>query len=59
MKLYPYAKKLVEKGEKEIIQSSQSHTKEILDKLEHLEEDVHELKGEEDTPPPTDIKPLL
>lgn len=38
-------KKLVDKTEKEILQAEKTQTTEILAKLEHLEKDIHELKG--------------
>ena len=40
-------KKLVERSEKEILESSKSQTEEILAKLDHLEEDIHKLNGDE------------
>ncbi|MSR70522.1 hypothetical protein EXS62_00575 [Candidatus Kaiserbacteria bacterium] len=39
-------KKLVEKSELDILKAEESQTTEIMRKLEHLEKDIHELKGD-------------
>jgi len=39
-------KKIAEKSEKEIIEAGKSTAEQILAKIDHLEEDMHELKGE-------------
>ena len=38
-------KKIAEKSEKEIIEAGKSTAEQILAKIDHLEQDVHELKG--------------
>ncbi|MBP9710842.1 MAG: hypothetical protein KBD50_01080 [Candidatus Pacebacteria bacterium] len=40
-------KKLVEKTEQEILKAEKTTTDQILAKLDHLEQDIHELKKEE------------
>ena len=39
-------KKLVEKSELDILRAEQSQTREIVAKLDHLEKDIHDLKGD-------------
>ena len=39
-------KKLVEKSELDILRAEQSQTMEIVAKLDHLEKDIHDLKGD-------------
>ena len=41
---FKHEKKLVEKSEIDILKAEQSQTREILNKLEHLEHDIHEIK---------------
>ncbi|MBI2005123.1 hypothetical protein HYS79_03155 [Patescibacteria group bacterium] len=38
-------KKIAEKSEKEIIEAGKSTAEQILAKIDHMEEDMHELKG--------------
>ena len=39
-------KKLVEKSELDILKAEQSQNREIVAKLDHLEKDIHDLKGD-------------
>ena len=39
-------KKLVEKSELDILKAEHQQTKEIVAKLDHLEKDIHDLKGD-------------
>jgi hypothetical protein len=50
-------KKLVEKTEQEILKAEKSTTEQILAKIDHLEQDIHELKEEKE--PPAGQQPLL
>lgn len=43
-------KKLADKNEKEILQAEKTQTAEILAKLDHLENDIHELTNHKDEP---------
>lgn len=51
-------KKLVEKTEQELIKAEKSATDQILAKLDHLEQDIHDLKEEESQPANTNTKLL-
>lgn len=51
-------KKLVDRSEKEILEAGKSQTEEILSKLNHLEQDIHKLNGDEPAAP-ADTRPLL
>jgi hypothetical protein len=39
-------KKLVEKSEIDILKAEKAQTKEIIGKLEHIEHDIHAMRGE-------------
>src|SRR3989344_305655 len=39
-------KKLVERSELDILRAEQTHTEEILAKLDHLEDDIHNIKSD-------------
>ena len=39
-------KKLVERSELDILRAEQTHTEEILEKLDHLEDDIHNIKSD-------------
>ena len=53
-------KKLVERSEADILKAEKTQTQEILAKLDHLENDIHKLNGDnEDSEEPKGTKPLL
>jgi hypothetical protein len=51
-------KKVAEKSEQEILKAEKSATEQILAKIDHLEQDIHELKESSETSPAVQ-KPLL